>query len=162
MCVDVVNFNDDGSIQLVKQTKTGPPPVTATFKTKTARKYEAENGTTGGGATIARNTASDGSYVTALDAADAYIEFNRVKGEAKDGRATIRIYHANTSYARIKLIVNGTDYSYLNALPTTGVECFNGVTSLTVKLNKGTNNTIKLIGGKGPVNIDYITITPLD
>jgi beta-xylosidase len=162
ICVDLVNFNDDGSIQLVKQTKTGPPPVTSTAKTKAARKYEAEKAATGGGATIAKSANSGGSYVTGLDAVDAYIEFNKVKGEAKDGRVTIRVYHANSSYAKIRLIVNGTDYSNLNALPTTGVESFTGVTSLTVKLNKGANNTIKLIGGNGKVNIDYITTTSLD
>lgn len=155
ICVDLVNFNEDGSIQLVKQTKTGPPPIKATVKTKAARKYEAEQA-------VISSATVNGNYVTGFDAANAFIEFSKVKGEAKDGRATIRIYHANTSYAKLKLMVNGTDYSYLNALPTADMENCTGLISFTVKLNKGTNNTIKLIGGNGKVNIDSITITPLD
>lgn len=165
ICVDLVNFNEDGSIQLVKQTKTGPPAVTTKRPAaKKAEKYEAEKATLGGAATIAQRTsASGGGYVASLGAADSFIEFTNVQHKGKDSRATIRVYHSNPSYAKIKLIVNGIDYSYLNALPVTGKDDnFKGQISFTARLNGGKNNTIKLIGGSGNVNIDYITVSPVD
>src|SRR5208337_5323021 len=53
MCVDKLNFNDDGTIQMVVQTKTGvtsvgPAPATNPRMVK----YAAENASFGGGATI--------------------------------------------------------------------------------------------------------------
>jgi len=164
ICVDVLNFNDDGTIQMVKQTKSGVAAVeTKVSSTKKAVEYEAENATIGGNATIANDiAASGGKYVTNLNLADSYIQFDNIKGKRKDGRATINIYYSGTSYARIKLVVNDIDYSYLNALPTGDGGKFNGHTWFTVSLNAGKNNTIKLIGGNGNINIDYITVSPID
>jgi hypothetical protein len=59
-------------------------------------------------------------------------------------------------------LVNGVDYSLLNALPTGNAATFTGHTALTVKLKAGKTNSIKLIGGLGDINIDYITVDNLD
>jgi hypothetical protein len=164
ICVDLLNFNEDGTIQMVKQTKSGPPAVgTKVFSEKKIHKYEAENATRGGNATIADNTsASGGRYVTNMNADGSYIQFSNIKGKRKGGRTTINIYHSGTSYSRIKLVVNDVDYSYLNALSTGDAANFKGHTSFTVHLNAGKNNTIKLVGGNGNINIDYITVSPID
>jgi hypothetical protein len=164
ICVDRLDFNDDGTIQMVKQTQSGVAKV----ETKESGKskiieYEAEGATIGGNAAIADDAAaSGGKYVTNLNLTDSYIQFNNIQGNRKGGRATINIYHSGTSYARIKLVVNDTDYSYLNFLPASSTADFNGHTCFTVSLNAGKNNTIKLIGGNGTVNIDYIAISPID
>jgi len=163
ICVDIVNFNDDGTMQMVEQTKSGVASVgTKVISTKNAVKYEAENATMGGKATIVNDTSASGSkYVTNMDLADSYIEFKNIKAKRK-GRVTINIYHSGTSYSRIKLVVNGIDCSYLNSLPTGDTENFKGHTYFTVHLSPGKNNTIKLIGVNGNTNIDYITLTPID
>ena len=157
ICVDYVNFNDDGTIKLIEQTKTGPAAIKASKpNTKKATRYEAEKASLGGGATV------NGNYVTNLKDAASYLTFLNINGGKKDGRATITITHANTGYGRIKLLVNGADYSFLNAIATGDATAFTGKTVFTVKLNAG-NNTIRLEGGgKDVVNVDYITITPLD
>lgn len=157
ICVDYLNFNDDGTIKLVEQTKTGPAALKTTKpSTKKATRYEAEKAEVGGGA------ATNGNYVTNLKAAGSYITFSNINGGKKGGRATITIAHANEVYGRIKLLVNGNDYNFLNALPTGNASTFTGKTIFTVPLNAG-NNTIKLSGGgKGDVNVDYITINTLD
>lgn len=165
ICVDYINFNEDGSIKMVEQTKTGVSSVANGTKTgaKKAGRYEAETAGLSGGATKADNAAaSGGGYVTNLDAADASLTFRHINGGKKGGRAVIRIAHAGAAYARIKLLVNGTDYSYLNALSTGHATVFTGQMMFTVPLNAGKNNTIQLAGGHGAVNIDYITITPID
>lgn len=165
ICVDYIRFNDDGSIKMVEQTKTGIPAVetvTRAASKKTSR-YEGENASLGGAAVIADNAdASGGRYVTNLNTADSYITFRNINGGKKGGRATIHIYHAGASYSRIKLLVNGFDYSFLNALSTGNATIFTGHAMFTVRLNAGKNNTIQLVGGHGDINIDYIAISPID
>ncbi|MCW3088772.1 MAG: Xylan 1,4-beta-xylosidase [Sediminibacterium sp.] len=164
ICVDVLNFNDDGTIQMVNQTKSGVAPVAKkSLPTKKAVKYEAENATMGGNAAVVNSeSASGGRYVTNLDAPGSYILFDHIAGKQKGGRATIHIYHSGSKYSKIKLIVNGTDYSYLNALPTGDTLNFKGHSYLTVNLNTGKNNTIQLVGGNGSIHIDYITLSPVE
>ncbi len=164
ICVDLLNFNDDGTIRMVEQTKSGVASVgTKSLTEKKAVEYEAENAIIGGNATVADNSsASGGKYVTNLNSNDSYIQFNNIKGKRKGDRATINIFYSGSSYSRIKLLVNGIDYSYLNALPTSNEGNFKGHTYFTVPLNAGKNNTIKLIGGNGNINVDYITLCPID
>jgi hypothetical protein len=164
ICVDLLNFNIDGTIQMVEQTKSGI--ASAGIKVSGTRKeieYEAENATIGGNATIVNSTsASGGKLVTNFSSGDSYIEFDNIKGKRKGGRATVNIYHSGTSYSKIKLVVNGIDYSYLNAMPTSDPGDFKGHMFFTVNLMGGKNNIIKLIGGNGNINIDYITVCPID
>jgi len=164
ICVDLLHFNQDGSIKLVEQTKMGVPTIaTKGVSNKKTIRYEAEKATISGTATVANETAaSGGKYVTNLNANDANIEFSNINGGKKDGRATIHIQYAGAAYARIKLFVNGVDYSLLNALPTGNAATFTGHTALTVKLKAGKTNTVKLTGGLGEINIDYITVDNLD
>jgi hypothetical protein len=165
ICVDVVNFNDDGSIKMIEQTRTSVSAVETRTKSnaKKASRYEAETASLGGGATKGENAAaSGGGYVTNLNAADATITFRNINGGKKGGRATIHIGHAGAAYSRIKLLVNGVDYSFLNALSTGHATAFTGQTIFTVQLNAGKSNTIQLVGGHGDINIDYIAISPIE
>ncbi len=164
ICVDELHFDADGSIQLVEQTKTGVPAITnKKAAVPNGTKYEAESAVTGGTASVANGaTASGGKYISNLKTADAYIEFANVNGGKKGGRATINIQHAGAAYGRVKLLVNGVDYSLLNLLSTGNATAFTGRASLTVKLNAGKSNTIRLVGVNSDVQVDYVNVNMLD
>ncbi len=95
-----------------------------------------------------------------LHLAETYLQFSEVAG-GTGGRATVGIHYASADKAKLRLSVNGTDYSFLNTPATGGWSDYKGCASLTVPLAVGKTNTIKLLGGNGGVNLDYLTITPL-
>ena len=65
------------------------------------------------------------------------------------------------SGSKLRLTVNGQDYSYINTLNTTGWSTFTGSAYLTVPLGPGLTNVIRFTGGNGGVNPDYVAFTPL-
>lgn len=163
ICVDELNFNADGTIRLVKQTTTGVPSIKAKpTPPRKGVKYEAETATLNAASVVTAETASGKKYVNGMEKADASIEFRNVEGLKNGGRVTISVYHSAPAYARVRLFVNGKDQSYLNAIATGADADFKGRAYFTIKLDKGKTNSIKLVGGTGGVNIDYITITPVD
>ena len=158
ICVDELNFNDDGSIQLVKQTKTGvlslpSKPLAKEKKTQ----YLAEKASLESGIVLKNDAA--GKYVTGFGAKNSAIVFNNIA--SKGGRVTVDICYAANAYAKVKLFVNDTDYLFLNALPTRNDQDFTGHAALTVVLPNRSNNTIKIIGGNGDINIKHITVSAL-
>ncbi|MEI9943416.1 MAG: family 43 glycosylhydrolase [Chitinophagaceae bacterium] len=161
ICVDELNFNDDGSMQLVKQTKAGVPAVKMVKQVSLKSfRYEAENAAVEGSATVSNNIlASHGKDVAS--SGRSFIQFDKIQGTKKDSRFNITIYYSVASYGRMQLVINGIDYSLLNLFPGNEVGEFQKV-SFTARLNPGDNNTIKLIGGNGNFNIDYIELSPLD
>jgi hypothetical protein len=163
ICVDKLNFNDDGTIQMIVQTKTGVPSVgPAPSPNPNTVKYEAENATVGSGAVVEDDgAASGGKCVQNLHLANSYLQFDNVNGGSNGGQATLDIRYASADKGKLRLTVNGDDYSFLNTLPTGGWNSYTGDTHLTIPLQAGKTNTIKLTGGNGGVNIDYITISPL-
>lgn len=157
ICVDKLDFNDDGSIQTVAQTKTGPPAVGPTDDpSPNAVQYDAKTATVGGGA-----TAEDDNTVHNLHLAGSSAQWNKVSGGDSGGRATIDICYAAQGNAKIHLDVNGVDYSLLNTLSTGDWSKYTGHSYLTVPLNPGSDNVIKLGGGYGGLNLEHITVTPL-
>jgi beta-xylosidase len=163
ICVDKINFNEDGTIQTIVQTKTGVPsvgPVPA--PNPNTVKYEAKNASVGNGAAIESDSAaSGGKSVQNLHLADSYLQFQNVDGGENGGRATIDIYFAALENAKLRLNVNAVDYSFVNTFSTGGWNDSQGHSCLTVPLAAGKTNIIKLIGGNGGVNVDYITVNPL-
>jgi len=162
VCVDLLNFNTDGTIQEVVQTTTGVPSVgLAPSPNPKMIKYEAENAVVENGATIEKDgAASGGMSVMNLNNAKSSLQFNKVNGGRKGGRATIAIYHAGVALAKIRLTVNDVDYSFMNTLSTGSWSNYKGYTYETVPLKAGKTNTIKLSGDAGSVSIDYITVSP--
>jgi hypothetical protein len=161
VCVDKLNFNADGTIQTVVQTKQG---VTATGvlpkPDSRAIKYEAENGKAAKGEND--DAASGNKCVQNLHLAETYLQLDAVDGGARGGRATIGIHYASADNAKLRLHVNGVDYSLLNTPATGGWSDYQGYAGLTIPLGAGKTNTVKLLGGNGGVNVDYLTVTPLD
>jgi hypothetical protein len=163
ICVDVLNFDADGNILKVVQTKSGPPAAgPAPAPNSNTAKYEAEAAAVGNGATVSDNDAASGDKcVQNLHLVDSNLQFDNVNGGSNGGRATLDIRYAATEKGKLRLTVNGDDCSFLNTFSTGGWNSYTGDTCLTIPLQAGKTNTIKLTGGNGGVNVDYITISPL-
>jgi hypothetical protein len=160
MCIDFLHFNEDGTIQTVVQTKEGVQSVgDAPAPNPNEKAYSAEKCSTYGGAAIETNEQGS-SVVTGFQAAGSYCQFDHVDGKS-GGRATIHIRYATAErLAKLNLTVNGHDYSLLNALSTGSLNDFTGNASLTVTLNSGTENSIKLTGGYGEISLEGMSVSP--
>ena len=163
VCVDKLTFNDGGTIQTIVQTKEGPPAVgPASEPNPNAVKYMADSAVTDGGAQLQDDGAADGGKcVRELHLPNASIQFKKL-GSSHGGRTNVAIHYASTGKAKLKLFVNGEDYSFLNTPSTGGWDKYIGLANLTVPFGAGSTNTIRLVGGNGGVNVDYVTTTPFD
>jgi len=164
MCVDKLTFNDDGTIQMMVQTKEGVSPVGAPpAVTQDVLKYGAAIATAANGAKVEDDpAAADGKCARQLHLENAYVQFDQINGGSGGGRATINIHYATEDDAKLQLLVNGADYSFVNTPSTGGWDQYKGQACLTVPLAAGSTNAIRLVGGHGGVNIDYITVNLLD
>ncbi|BBI31316.1 family 43 glycosylhydrolase [Cohnella abietis] len=160
VCIDYLHFNEDGTIQTVVQTKEGVRSVgAAPTPNPLETTYSAENSTVGGGAKVSTNEQGEG-FIHDLHLAGSYSQFDHVDG-ANGGRATINIaYATDERLAKLHLMVNDIDWSLLNALSTGGPAEFTGIASITVSLQPGNNNSIRLSGGRGGISVASITVTP--
>jgi beta-xylosidase len=163
ICVDKLEFDAEGNILKVIQTTNGVPAVgPAPAPNTNAVQYEAESGSVGNGATIADDgAASGGKCVQNLHLPGSYLQFNAIDGGNNGCRATINIHYASADKAKLRMTVNGVDYSFINTFSTGGWEVFTGDAYETVPLQAGTTNVIRFAGGNGGLNVDYITATPL-
>jgi hypothetical protein len=163
ICVDKLEFNNDGSIRTVVQTRTGPPPVgPADPPSSNAVRYDASTATVGGGATVEGDASNGGgSSIHNLHLAGSSVLWSDVTGGKAGGRATIDLYYAAQGDGKIQLDVNEVYYSFLNILSTGDWSKYTGHSYLTVLLKPGNGNVIKLGGGYGGVNLDHITVTPM-
>ena len=161
MCVDKLFFNEDDTIQMVVQTKLGVPSIGTLAEPRYF--YEAESAAlTAPARAVDDDAASGRKSVQDLGSPNATLQFNDVDGGKDGGRATIDIcYATKDNNAKLKLTVNGEDYSLLNTRSTGDWSVYSGHTSLTVMLKAGKSNTIVIGGGNGGVNVDYISVTLL-
>jgi len=162
ICVDKLNFNEDGTIQIIVQTKSGVPSVgPAPVPNPQAVKYGVANAVVSGGASISDyDAASGGQCVQNLHLTGAGLQLTKVDGGETGGQAMINIHYATADRGRLQLTVNAVDFSFVNTFPTGGWDQFNGVSTLTVPLKPGRHNTIAFTGGNGGVNVDYIEVSP--
>jgi hypothetical protein len=162
VCIDELLFDEDGAIRTVVQTREGVKPIgEAPAPNPRMKVYSAADCVVGGGAAV--EARQDGSNViTALHGEGACFRFERVDGEA-GGRAEVRITYAMAErLAKLRLEVNGIDYSFVNAPPTGGDDEFDGCTGLTVPLLPGAVNSIVWSGGYGDISIACMTVSPLE
>ncbi|OMF37047.1 hypothetical protein BK133_07510 [Paenibacillus sp. FSL H8-0548] len=162
VCIDYLNFNEDGTIQTVIQTKegvqaVGAPPAASPVESR----YSAAACEVGGGAVL-EITSHGEKVVTQLHSKGAYCQFDQINGE-NGGRAAIHICYATAErLGKLNLLVNDSDYSLINALSTGSSLNFTGRASITVPLNPGNNNRIRLTGGNGEISIKSITVSPFN
>jgi len=164
LCVDLLNFDTYGNILKVVQTKTGPPAVGSPPGPSTNTvKYEAESGRVANGAIVANDSAaSGGKCIQNLHLVNSYVELDSVDGGSNGGPTSMDIRFASAdTKPKLQLTVNGADYSFLNTPYTGGWSTFTGDSYLTIPLQPGPTNVIRLTGGNGGVNVDYLTFTSL-
>ena len=135
VCVDEVFFNEDGSIQKVNQTKDGVSAVGPIVPNE----YESLH-----------KTYDKSEFVEKSDYGLTNVE---VKNANFNGK-TISGFHIDNATAN-------TGY-FLRFDPTTTWNDYTGVATCIVDLNPGTNNTIKLTGSMGGVNINGFSVSLLD
>lgn len=163
ICVDLLNFDTNGDILKVVQTTNGVPSVgqTSAANPKSV-KYAIAQAMAGGGASkLANGAAWGGECVHNLDVADSFVQFDAVDGGASGGLATIDVDFAALDNAKLRLTVNGSDYSFINTLSTGGWSNYTGHSSLTVPMEPGKTNVVMFKGGHHGVDVDYMTVTPL-
>lgn len=165
ICVDVLNFDAAGNILTVVQTTNGPPtngvpppPPTNTIT------YSVTNGTVGNGSTFVSDSAAfDGWCVQNMHVAtNTFFQLGGVDGGSNGGLTSMQIHFAVLgSGSKLRVAVNGQDYSFINTLNTSGWSAFTGSSYLTIPLGPGPTNVILFTGGNGGVNPDYVAFTPL-
>ncbi|MFF2910542.1 family 43 glycosylhydrolase [Paenibacillus sp. NPDC057934] len=161
VCIDYLDFNEDGSIKTVVQTLEGVSSVgPAPAVNPQQKSYPAAKSKVFGGAEI-RKLESGQSVVTDLEHEGSYVLFENVDG-GEGGRSSVELHYATGErLAKLQLTVNEKNYSLLNALSTGGPQEFGGVTDITVHLQPGEANTIKLSGGHSAISLERITVSPL-
>lgn len=165
ICVDALNFDTNGDILPVVQTTNGPPlnGVPSGPSTNTTI-YSVTNGVLGNGAIFAKDSAAwDGWCVQNLHiSTNDFFELTGVDGGPNEGLVSMNIHFAvQGTGSKLRLNVNGQDYSYINTLNTGGWSQFTGNAYLTIPLGPGPTNVILFTGGNGGVNLDYVAFTPL-
>jgi hypothetical protein len=165
LCVDLLNFDVNGNILTLVETTSGPPangPAPAA-STNTII-YGVTNGTVGNGAIFASdNAASNGWCVQDMHVStNTFFQLSAVDGGSFGGLDALDLHFAvQTSGSKLRLAVNGADYSFINTLNTGGWSTFTGNAYLTIPLGPGPTNVILFTGGNGGVNPDYVAFTPL-
>lgn len=165
MCVDVLNFDADGNILTVVQTTNGPPtngvpppPSTNTIV------YSITNCTIGNGSTFVSDSAAwDGWCIQNMHiSTNTFFQLSGVDGGSNGGLTSMELHFAvQGTGSKLRVAVNGQDYSYINTLNTIGWSIFTGSSYLTIPLGPGPTNVILLTGGHGGVNPDYVAFTPV-
>ena len=159
VCIDYLNFREDGTIQTVVQTKEGVSAVDEALEDELPSfYYPAKDCSTGGGAVI-KGMEDAEAVVQGMAAKEAYCTFGPIDG-GTGGRATIYIHYSTAeALAKLNLEVNGHDYSLINAPSTECTSETNGIAYFTVSLNPGKSNTIKLSGGYGDISVSGLTVS---
>jgi GH43 family beta-xylosidase len=137
-------------------TRPGPTPTPGS-----GAPYQAENASYGGGAaTESTNSGYNGSGYINFPSSGGYLQFNNVNG-GSGGTATLRIRNAlgGTSSRTGRIQVNGGTWQNIT-FNTTGAWTTWVVTTVSVTLNNGTSNTVRLEStGQDLANIDELDLT---
>lgn len=162
VCIDELFFNEDGTIQTVIQTREGVKSVgPAPVPHPRLKEYTASEAILGGGAKL--HTLEDNTQViTGFQAASAFCQLEYVDG-GQGGQYEVGVlYSTPERLAKLRLQVNGRDYSLINALSTGGSDAFIGYTGLTIKLEPGSVNKLVWSGGHGEISIACFVVSPLE
>ncbi|HUE36880.1 MAG TPA: hypothetical protein VMO20_05775, partial [Candidatus Acidoferrum sp.] len=165
ICVDVLNFDTNGNILPVVQTTNGPPANgPAPDASTNTIIYSVTNGTVGNGSVFVNDSAAyDGWCVQDMHiSTNTFFQLSDVDGGASGGLTAMDMHFAvQGSGSKLRVTVNGADYSFINSLNTGGWSTFTGDALLTIPLGPGPTNVILFTGGNGGVNPDYVAFTPL-
>lgn len=164
ICMDPLYFNEDGTIQTVVQTKNGKQPQ-GLLPERNERMivYGVRSaGLAGNARLMETGLAYEDRCVRGLEQPDSEVHFQNVEG-FEGGRVNIGFYYATgKQLGKLRLFVNGEDLSLINFIKTGSVNTFTGYANITVKMNPGTVNEIRLTGGCGDIALEALSVEPLD
>ncbi len=163
ICCDPLDFNEDGTIRTVIQTRNGRQPVgPKPALPETMIIYGAADCNYSLGARLANEgLAYNNQVIRGLETTTSYVEFTDVDG-FHGGFCNIGLYYATGEpLAKLRILVNGIDYSLINLVKTGSGITFTGHANITLPLNAGKTNTICLIGGYGDISLEAISVEPL-
>ncbi|BBI30836.1 hypothetical protein KCTCHS21_02350 [Cohnella abietis] len=174
VCVDRVFFNEDGTIQKVKQTTEGVPAVGPRSKATEVKyrdlvgesfeKYTAttefsmkgDNVSIGGGATRTNENVEN------MHTEGSYIELTGVHGGA-GGKALLTVIYASADGgAAFKVDASGDSSKdgYFLSLPGTGGwSTYTGRASRLIDLKANNDNVIRISGGMGGANVSQVIVS---
>ena len=165
ICCDELEFNDDGTIMMVKQTRNGGLPVVADgFEAPGMLQVQsASQATELVGVTLNEEPRSMFERVlTGFEHIGAKARFEGIDG-FEDGRVSLGLYFATpVNLAKVRLVANGQDWSLLNCPYTGSMHTFDGWATITITMQPGQNNVIEVIGGDGKLCLEGISSQPLN
>ena len=123
--------------------------------------YEAEAATVNNADIRSDRDASGGKSVGNLHNAGAYLEFKNIEGGPEGGAGTLWIVYSNGNggaTVRTTVTVNGTILGQFVLPSTANWDTFKGFGIPVTGLTPGATNTIRLGGGMGGFNADFIQV----
>ncbi len=174
VCVDKVEFDEFGAIQVVKQTRTSVPSVGPSHRGEEgsqpivppASAFTEKTDYSVMGAIVSGASLSTGSSTPAIinmNKANAYAEWTGVDG-GKGGKALLTVTYSSNDNATSKVTstadTTGDGY-FLKVPKTSGWSDYSGKSTCIIDLKPGTDNTVRITGGMGGFNISGISISLL-
>lgn len=160
ICCDELVFNDDGTIKMVCQTRNGGLPV-AQGGFETPRKIQVipsqKADQTAGLNLVTESRSSFLAVLAGFQRIGAQVGFDNVDG-FDTGKVTLGLYYATAaSLAKVRIVVNGQDWSLVNCPYTGSRHTFDGYTNITLQMKPGKVNHIEIIGGDGDLSLEAIS-----
>jgi hypothetical protein len=137
----------------------GPTPTRTNTPSGGSSTYQAENASLGGGVSVDTNHSGyNGTGFVNFPSSGGYVEFQNVDGGSGGSRTLVFRFALGASSARTgQLTVNGSTQN-ITFQPTGSWDTWNTM-SVTVPLNPGTSNTIRLQStGQDLANLDQMTV----
>ncbi|MFC5528198.1 family 43 glycosylhydrolase [Cohnella yongneupensis] len=174
VCVDQVFFNEDGTIQKVKQTTEGVPAVGPSSKATEVKYRDLVGGTfdeytakteypvSDKHVTIGGGASKSDTSIENMHVESSYIELSGINGGA-GGKALLTVVYASADGgAAFKVDASGdtAGEGYFLSLPGTGGwGNYTGQASRLIDLKPGTDNVIRLNGGMGGANVSLVSVS---
>lgn len=98
-----------------------------------------------------------GDVLTGFQRIGAQVGFDNVNG-FDTGKVSLGLYYATAaSLSKVRIVVNGQDWSLVNCPYTGSRHTFDGYTTITLQMRPGKVNHIEIIGGDGDLSLEAIS-----
>lgn len=164
ICCDPIVFNEDGSMELVIQSRNGRRSTTNKDidNEEISVIYSTLEASAQSTVTFMKHElAHEGQSATGFFQAGkvSKLIFEEVEG-FENGKVNLGIYYATADkLAKLALYINGKFETLLNNVFTGSLETFEGYANYTLTLQPGKTNTIELCGYEGELSVEAISVT---
>lgn len=161
ICCDRLEFNEDGTIKMVVQTRNGVPAVEITELAIAESDIEIVNSCKASGMIdlqVSEDQRSPFKNVTnGFSHIGSSITFENIEGFGGH-KIALGIYYATEErLSKLRVVINGQDWSLVNCPYTGSKHTFDGYTTITVDMQPGQSNTVTLLGGSGDLWLEAIS-----